>query len=214
MAIGSMTTNGAAPATTDPTLKTPGVPADAKATGDTLEGKAPTNHTHDLSELINDLSAGTATPQDADYIITQYAGGGTETTTYHRRPLSALWSWIKGKADTVYAAKSHTHKYAGSGSAGGSANSAAKLDTSAGSATQPVYFSGGKPVACTYTLGKSVPSNALFTDHTYSSATQSAAGLMSAADKKKLDGFTLKAQTTDPGAGGTLTTGTVLLVYK
>ena len=55
-------------------------------------------------------------------------------------------------------------KYAGSASAGGSANSAVKLDNSAGSAIQPVYFSGGKPVACTHTLGKSVPANAVFTD--------------------------------------------------
>lgn len=44
------------------------------------------------------------------------------------------------------------------------ATTASKLDSSAGSATQPVYFSSGKPVACTYTLGKSVPSNAVFTD--------------------------------------------------
>lgn len=44
------------------------------------------------------------------------------------------------------------------------ASSSEKLTTSAGSATQPVYFSDGKPVACTYTLGKSVPSNAVFTD--------------------------------------------------
>lgn len=44
----------------------------------------------------------------------------------------------------------HTHNYAGSSSPGGSATSAVKLDTTtAGSATQPVYFSGGKPVACT-----------------------------------------------------------------
>ena len=64
-----------------------------------------------------------------------------------------------------FAPSSHNHNYAGSSSAGGSANSAVKLDTAtAGSATQPVYFSGGKPVACTYTLGKSVPSNAKFTD--------------------------------------------------
>lgn len=58
----------------------------------------------------------------------------------------------------------HTHNYAGSPSSGGSANSAVKLDSSAGSATQPVYFSGGKPVATTYTLGTSVPSGAVFTD--------------------------------------------------
>lgn len=63
------------------------------------------------------------------------------------------------------ATKGHTHNYAGSGSVGGSANSAVKLDTAtAGSATQPVYFSGGKPVACTYTLAKSVPADAKFTD--------------------------------------------------
>lgn len=50
------------------------------------------------------------------------------------------------------------------GSLSGNASSATALTTSAGSATQPVYFSGGKPVACSYTLGKSVPSNAVFTD--------------------------------------------------
>ena len=51
-----------------------------------------------------------------------------------------------------------------SASCSGNAASATALTTSAGSATQPVYFSGGKPVACSYTLGKSVPSNAVFTD--------------------------------------------------
>lgn len=75
--------------------------------------------------------------------------------------LKYLWSQLK----TKFAAKNHTHNYAGSASAGGSATSAVKLDTAtAGSATQPVYFSGGKPVATTYTLGKSVPADAKFTD--------------------------------------------------
>lgn len=41
---------------------------------------------------------------------------------------------------------------------------ATKLSTSAGSATQPVYFKDGKPVATTYSLNKSVPANAKFTD--------------------------------------------------
>lgn len=63
-----------------------------------------------------------------------------------------------------YAAASHTHNYAGSGSAGGSANSAVKLDSSAGNATQPVYFKDGKPVATTYALNKTVPADAKFTD--------------------------------------------------
>ena len=174
----------AAIVSTDKTLSTEGAPADAKATGDALAGKADKTHTHDLSALINALSAGTSTPQDADYYVSQYVGGGDTTTIYHRRPMSALWAYIKGKADVVFAAKSHTHNYAGSGSAGGSANSAVKLDTAtAGSATKPVYISGGKPVACTHSLGKDVPANAVFTDHTYAKMTASTA---SAAGKEGL----------------------------
>lgn len=47
------------------------------------------------------------------------------------------------------AAASHTHSYAGSSSAGGAATSANKLNTNAGSETEPVYFSNGVPVVCT-----------------------------------------------------------------
>lgn len=68
----------------------------------------------------------------------------------------------------------------------GNASSSTKLTTSAGSATKPVYFADGKPAECTYTLGKSVPSNAVFTDTTYGTATESTNGLLSAYDKKKL----------------------------
>lgn len=44
------------------------------------------------------------------------------------------------------------------------ADTAVKLSANAGSTTQPVYFSGGKPVATSYTLAKSVPADAKFTD--------------------------------------------------
>ena len=44
-----------------------------------------------------------------------------------------------------------------------------------------------------YTIAKSVPSNAKFTDTTYSTATTSASGLMSAADKRKLDAIDANA---------------------
>ena len=57
---------------------------------------------------------------------------------------SSIQTQLNGKA-----ASSHTHNYAGSSSAGGAANSANKLNTNAGSSTQPVYFSEGKPVAAT-----------------------------------------------------------------
>lgn len=61
--------------------------------------------------FMNALDTASVTPSDADYYISQYARGGTTNTTYYRRPLSALWSWIKGKADKVYATISHTHDY-------------------------------------------------------------------------------------------------------
>lgn len=55
--------------------------------------------------------------------------------------------------------------YLGKTAAAASAN---KLNTNAGSATQPIYFANGVPVATTYTLSKSVPSDAKFTDTVYS----------------------------------------------
>ena len=76
---------------------------------------ATAGHTHDASVLINNLSIGDSTPQDDDYYVSQYAGGGTTSTTYYRRPVKALWSYIKGKGDAIYqpkgsyAAASHTH---------------------------------------------------------------------------------------------------------
>lgn len=96
--------------------------------------------------------------------------------------VAALEAAIGNKSDT-----GHTHNYAGSSSVGGAATSANKLNTNAGSATQPVYFENGVPVKTTYTLGASVPSGAKFTDTTYSVATTSADGLMSAADKTTLN---------------------------
>jgi hypothetical protein len=178
-----------------------------------------------LNEMINtQLTTGSSTPSDNDFYISQYAGGGATTTTYHRRPVSALWSYIKSKADAVYSAKSHTHtksqitdfpaslknptaltiqtngttaaiydgsaaktinitkgniglgnvdntadanksvKYATSAGSANTATTATKLSSNAGSNNQPVYFSGGKPVAIGYTIAKSVPADAKFTD--------------------------------------------------
>lgn len=87
---------------------------------------------------------------------------------------------------TDFATAGHTHNYAGATSSGGSATSAVKLDTSAGGATQPIYFKDGKPVATTYALNKTVPADAKFTDTTYgdmkgaSTASAGTAGLVPA----------------------------------
>ena len=78
----------------------------------------------------------------------------------------AIHTALAGKSDS-----DHTHSYAGSSSVGGAATSANKLNTNAGSATQPVYFANGVPVNTTYTLAKSVPADAVFTDTTYTAIT-------------------------------------------
>lgn len=58
------------------------------------------------------------------------------------------------------------------------AASANKLNTNGGSATQPIYFANGVPVATTYTLGKSVPSDAKFTDTVYNHPTTHPASMI------------------------------------
>lgn len=91
-------------------------------------------------------------------------------------------STFLAKLKTIFAPKIHSHtkseiglsnvnntadseksvKYATSA---GTATSAIKLGSeNKGSATQPIYLNAGSPTACTYTLGKSVPANAVFTD--------------------------------------------------
>ena len=252
---------------------------------DSISGKptafTPTDHTHDDRYY---------TEAEVDEKLTGVAASGhNHDDRYYTE--SEMDAKLNGKANA-----SHTHNYAGSSSAGGAANSANKLNTNAGSATQGVYFKDGVPVAMTYTLGKSVPADAKFTDtdtwrgvqdnltstatnqslsanqgkvlkglldgkaasshthddryytesemntklngkanasHTHddryytesemntklngkanSSHTHNYAGSSSAGGTaNSVNGLTFAAQTTDPGAGSSLTTNKVLIVY-
>lgn len=47
-----------------------------------------TAQTIPLNDLINGLTVGTSPSQGADYLIAQYAGGGTSNTGYYRRTVS------------------------------------------------------------------------------------------------------------------------------
>lgn len=51
-----------------------------------------------------------------------------------------------------------------------------KMNKTAGSVTNPIYFADGVPTPCTYTIEKSVPSDAVFTDTTYESKSASSGG--------------------------------------
>lgn len=53
------------------------------------------------SLLINSLSTGLEKPVDADYYVSQYQNGGTSNTSFVRRPVSALWKYIKDKISSV-----------------------------------------------------------------------------------------------------------------
>ena len=126
---------------------------------------ASTLDANDVSGLLNKLTTGSSTPTDADYYISQYVGGGTTTTSYHRRPMSALWSYINGKISATTSGSGNavtsvsyangvitatkgstflasTTKYAGSSSVGGPANLLAY------SHTNEINFSGGKQAIC------------------------------------------------------------------
>ena len=125
---------------------------------------------------------------------------------------------LKGKSDS-----NHTHLYAGSNTAGGIANSSNLVYATShqgewyqnsqwdGTYFQTNYkhgddvlpmrvgysgYSDNSEKVNNHTVNSDVPANAKFTDTTYSDATTSAHGLMSAGDKSKLDGIATGANKT------------------
>ena len=116
-----------------------------------------------VSAALNKLGAGTATPAGTDYYVCQTAGGGTSRTMYVRRTTDALWYFIKGKANAVYATMSHTHTASdvssgvlpvargGTGNATGNAATATRLKTArtvtlTGAVTGSASFDGSADV--------------------------------------------------------------------
>lgn len=74
------------------------------------------------SSLINSLSTESSTPVDNDFYVSQHAKGGTTNTSYHRRPVSALWEYIKGKISSVL--RLTASDYAGKAATAGTADKA------------------------------------------------------------------------------------------
>lgn len=59
-----------------------------------------------VNTALNLLDTGTATPSGTNYYIAQSTNG---TAEFVRRPISALWSYMKTQADGVYAKSNHDH---------------------------------------------------------------------------------------------------------
>lgn len=74
------------------------------------------------SSLINSLSTESSTPVDADYYVSQYQNGGTSNTSFVRRPVSALWEYIKNKISSVLGLTASD--YAGKAATAGTADKA------------------------------------------------------------------------------------------
>lgn len=162
-----------------------------------------------LSKITNSW---TATPTDDTYFIRQDTSSKNE---FGRVKFSTLWSYIKSKVESLGYTK-NTGTITGIKMNGVSKGTSGVVDlgtvitahqdisgkqdkstavthsanTAVGSATKPVYIAAnGAATAISHSINSDVPANAKFTDTTYSDATQSAHGLMTAADKKKLDGI-------------------------
>lgn len=150
-----------------------------------INGTETTVYTHPSSHSIAEVSG----------LQTALDGKGTYSKPSGGIPKSDLASAVQtslGKADT--ALQSHQDI---SGKQDKSTAVTHKASTAVGSATQPVYIaSDGSATATTYTLGKSVPSDAKFTDTVYDDATTSAHGLMTAAMVTKLNGIASGANKT------------------
>lgn len=64
-------------------------------------GTGQTSLINSANALINALTTGSDIPVDNDYFVSQYVNGGTGTATYHRRPMSNLWEYIKSKINVT-----------------------------------------------------------------------------------------------------------------
>lgn len=142
-----------------------------------LNNKAAASHSHSYLPLSGGTMTGNITFTSIGDTATSkgiYWSGSTDgASIYYKTDGADLGRLVLNLTDDTntrfdFALNGTTKSYIdANGNFSGNANTATtatQLSTSAGSSTQPVYFSGGKPVACSYTLGKSVPSNAVFTD--------------------------------------------------
>ena len=141
----------------------------------------------ELSALKPAITLGSTIPEDvpANNLVLTDGEGGVQNSGVNIDNIDA--KTLDGKNSSYYAQKTQidnildgTTKVAKAVAADSatSATSASKLSTSAGTATNPVYFKDGVPVATTYALNKTVPSDAKFTDTVYTHPSSHAATMI------------------------------------
>lgn len=173
------------------------VPANAKFT-DTTYGVVTTSTNGLMSSSDKSKLDGIATGANKTVVDTELSS--TSTNPVQNKVINSA---LGGKANS-----SHTHNYAGSSSAGGSATTALTCTGNSATATKATQDSAGQQINTTYIKGLSVSGKVITytkgdgttgtittqdTNTTYSNATTSTSGLMSSSDKTKLDGIAIGA---------------------
>ena len=96
--VGTVSASGTAPLTLNASKSGTTVSITGSIAAATTAAAGVTQYTAaNLNTWLNQLTTGSSDPVDADWYISQYAGGGTTTTTFHRRPVSNLYNYIKTK---------------------------------------------------------------------------------------------------------------------
>lgn len=119
-----------------------------------------TTFSADGSAIINSLSEGTSPAERTDYIVAQYAGGGTTTTSYHRRSLANVFAALT-KSDITTALgytppTTNTTYSAGTGLSLSGTSFSVKYGTAAGTACQgnDSRLSNARPASDVYSWAK------------------------------------------------------------
>lgn len=102
-----------------------------------------------VSTLIGKLADATADVLDSTKFVTSDNTGDATSKLYYRRPATALWKYIKGKADAVYQPKGN-YALASALTDG----SVTKVGTATvGASNWPIYLNNGVPYACAWKFG-------------------------------------------------------------
>ena len=157
--------------------------------------------------LLSDMQTETTEMDDTTEFVMKY---GTPTDTkgaLFKRSATLVWNYINDKVSSVLGLTATN--YSGKAATAGTADTATACSGNAATATKATQDSTGQQIdktyikelsisgkTITYTKGDKTTGTLTTQDTTYSAATQSSPGLMSAADKTKLDGIATNANKT------------------